>query len=992
MYNYKRSLFLAKFKIYFDLLLVVFFVYLFINVEVLFWLYFSPDGFWGYIWFFAISVIVLVFSMGIWNYIERSIMLRRLERINFKNILLFGFFPLLGAILYSGTPIIIMKSLNDRYKYIKQSEKYFSEGKFSEAVEYAEVVTEKALSKEKIAKFLFIPYLFINSEYGTQRSHIKLYQAFINYAFCLQSQGKQIYKAEEYFLKSKDLAIKYFQNDPEFKIIPLMGLAKIYMAKGNLNKSEECYLEVLPLLSKLDKDDVESVTITLIYYSEFAFKNGDIDKAAEYRRQALKIYETVNKGKENIEHLSLMLIVASDYLNTNIQKAEELVNRSREIAKRKKDNLIYITYLKVNARLQELKGNKQEAENILNEIIEQVKNRQGDEHTEFAQSLYSLGSFYLRYSEYSKANELINQALLKLQDIAAYNQHEFYTFLLGSAVANFNINNQQDALHKVHLVEEFLLDQLEIKFSLLTNEGRETYIASVERYFSLINSLYIRTNDSIHLSRLYNNILATKSIALQSNRQLNSYVQASGNIDLILRYRHLSERKEELSKLQASGAINTLFISSIRDSVILAESEFLKQLTISEHYQGFKLTSVSWLDIQKALKPNEVAIEYINTPSSLNQMDDRQYSALLVTPKCKSPILIHLFNESDINKILSQDGFAKERIEKVYSDNSISLLNKYIWEPIKDYIKDSSIVYVSLSGILHQVAFPVFTINERCNIVYLSSTRQLASDKVELKSSTNLRASLFGGIDYNGDNPDSSYNKEDEIGLYKDGVRGYIRKLQFQYLPNTLIEIKNISSLLSDKGYYCTPLSRNKATKEAFIQLENEKPAIIHVATHGFYFPVSQDFRSSDLVFGQDAKWVANQNPLFRSGLLFAGANRKINFGLSNDGVLTAFEISKLDLSSVDMVVLSACETGLGDLKGGEGVYGLQRALKLAGVNSIVISLWEVPDSSTSLLMREFYKAYLDCDSKQKALKIAQKKIREDFPNPYYWAAFTIVE
>ena len=134
------------------------------------------------------------------------------------------------------------------------------------------------------------------------------------------------------------------------------------------------------------------------------------------------------------------------------------------------------------------------------------------------------------------------------------------------------------------------------------------------------------------------------------------------------------------------------------------------------------------------------------------------------------------------------------------------------------------------------------------------------------------------------------------------------------------------------------------------------------------------------------------QNPLFRSGLLLAGANNPHKLGGNMDGILTAFEISNSDLHTVDLVVMSACETGLGDLKGNEGVFGLQRAFKMAGVRSIIMSLWKVPDLQTSELMELFYKYYISGNSKQMSLTMAQKELRDKYENPFYWAAFIVME
>lgn len=142
--------------------------------------------------------------------------------------------------------------------------------------------------------------------------------------------------------------------------------------------------------------------------------------------------------------------------------------------------------------------------------------------------------------------------------------------------------------------------------------------------------------------------------------------------------------------------------------------------------------------------------------------------------------------------------------------------------------------------------------------------------------------------------------------------------------------------------------------------------------------------------------FIVQQNPMFRSGLVLAGANHAWKGGAAiagkEDGILTAYEIAQMDLSNTDLVVLSACETGRGDLQGNEGVIGLQRAFKMAGVKQLIVSLWRVPDKETAELMKLFYGNWLSGQSTREALRSAQLKMKEKYPSPYYWAAFVLME
>jgi len=177
-------------------------------------------------------------------------------------------------------------------------------------------------------------------------------------------------------------------------------------------------------------------------------------------------------------------------------------------------------------------------------------------------------------------------------------------------------------------------------------------------------------------------------------------------------------------------------------------------------------------------------------------------------------------------------------------------------------------------------------------------------------------------------------------------------------------------------------------------------PSIIHLSTHGFFFPAPPETQNikgdTKNVNSTRGGFKSNINPLFRSGLILTGANRLWKDGKKTegieDGVLTAYEVSNMALLNTELVVLSACETGLGDVKGGEGVFGLQRSFKIAGVKNVIMSLWKVPDKETVELMELFYTNWVEKHmSKQDAFYSAKKDMRAKYPDPYFWAAFVMI-
>jgi CHAT domain-containing protein len=214
---------------------------------------------------------------------------------------------------------------------------------------------------------------------------------------------------------------------------------------------------------------------------------------------------------------------------------------------------------------------------------------------------------------------------------------------------------------------------------------------------------------------------------------------------------------------------------------------------------------------------------------------------------------------------------------------------------------------------------------------------------------------------------------------------------KFALLPGTKKEIEAIAKLLTASGYTVTQHLEKKATEESIKEIRSQ--GLMHIATHGFFAP-EHEIRDGS-VFGISSENASN-NPLLRSGLLLANVtetNPETNADVVSEenGVLTAYEAMNLNLTGTSLVVLSACETGLGEVKSGEGVYGLQRAFLVAGAETLIMSLWKVDDAATQELMTNFYTNWIKTGNKRAAFKEAQLQLMTQFPEPYFWGAFVMV-
>ena len=213
-------------------------------------------------------------------------------------------------------------------------------------------------------------------------------------------------------------------------------------------------------------------------------------------------------------------------------------------------------------------------------------------------------------------------------------------------------------------------------------------------------------------------------------------------------------------------------------------------------------------------------------------------------------------------------------------------------------------------------------------------------------------------------------------------------------LPGTKDEITCIDDLMKSKDVNSHVISQNNASEESFKAMDGNAPDVIHIATHGFYLSQNDDITSS--FFGNLNSYTQKDYSMFFSGLLFAGANnvwtgKELANGVE-DGILTAEELSRIDLDGCRLVVLSACNTGLGDINNIDGVFGLQRGFKKAGISTILMSLWKVPDEETNILMQNFYQHYLSGKSARQSLRLAQEQLIEAGKSPYYWAGFIMLD
>lgn len=526
-------------------------------------------------------------------------------------------------------------------------------------------------------------------------------------------------------------------------------------------------------------------------------------------------------------------------------------------------------------------------------------------------------------------------------------------------------------------------------FSFTSMDERKNFWSYFEYYFPLLNFLTYQTDDHDLCGQIYNNILVEKGLLLRTTNSLRDQILNVGKQEDIQMYDHLLQLRGLLPSLptkEYSSAINE--IETI-DKYLTRKYSAYANFTNSNE--------VTWDKIRDCLSENDMALEFYNIPKATWHEDGKdlegeyQYCAVIIKKEYEQPRIIPLCTEGRLKSIPRED---------YYETDSIYNL---IWKPLEDELKGIHNIYFSADRDLHKIGIEYAPlpgdgiIGDRYTFYRVSSTRVLAENRNKSSKET---AVLYGGLRY--DLGKDELIAESRSGNYHPASvsRAFTNdnlRYGVKYLPGTLKEVEAISHKFSGNPHLITGIS---GTEESFKSLTGSAIDIIHLATHGFFWSEEDAQKRNYVTFlnlvNRTAQ-SAEDNALMRSGLFFSGAN----IGLKGeelpddveDGVLTALELSNMNLGHVDMVVMSACESGLGETSG-EGVFGLQRGFKLAGANTLLMSLWKVDDTATQKLMIEFYKHYLSGKSKQMSLHLAQESLRKssEYSDPQYWAAFILLD
>lgn len=481
----------------------------------------------------------------------------------------------------------------------------------------------------------------------------------------------------------------------------------------------------------------------------------------------------------------------------------------------------------------------------------------------------------------------------------------------------------------------------------------------------------------------YDALLLSKAFLLDSERSVYNIVQQDGDKTDMQTYMNIALLNDQIKEWEKKYVQHADSILTATSEVSRLESTLMNRCKSVGDITSFM--DVDYNSVKKSLGKNDVLIDFTDFVPNAG---GRRYAAYIVNKKQKYPLLKPLFAESQI------DSLGIVRPDMFYDKDFAAEVIKLLWNPLKEHILEGSTVYYVPSQMLFQVCLESLPLEDgtllgdHYHFVRLSSARELVRKQ---NKSNAASAVLYGGLQYDLEpNVMAENAKQYDLSSLMVMRGDYIVRGDsiFRELPGSKVEVERISEILNRSKFEVTPYTGVNGTEESFLSMHGKAPRILHLATHGFYYTPSEAEEVDYLRGYSDAMSL--------SGLIMSGGNaawrgEELPAGTLG-GVLTANNIAHLDLSNTDMVILSACQTGQGNATA-EGLYGLQRAFKKAGVGTMVMTLWSVSDKVATEFMIKFYESLVENDwDKHKAFEQTKSYIRTQHPDPYHWAAFVMLD
>jgi CHAT domain-containing protein len=739
----------------------------------------------------------------------------------------------------------------------------------------------------------------------------------------------------------------------------------------------------------------ESMTTKTAYYSYI----GDYSAYIDVAKKQYEYFETLADPSDgcNVNQMTLSTISAHSYelLGDHVQAKKMWLQRDQLY-----DNWItcqnekfpqmemlplsmYPMYRSKRGELKDLNG---ELEAYIEEVVTYYKSFEQYATMNVRHSLANHLGFLFAKEYHDRYENLLNEIKNRRDFTEATLPFSYYAYFCMRDLLYDNAFVTYDEMFGLNeqwiddLISTFGEKAFVTYFNIKIKQGYDNYHSYVKILHDLEHPLFKKA-----ISQDYNNLLLTKSIGFKGTLKKKNLFLKSNNQEVKDLYNEWVTKKRDLINFYQQVAVKENVqpdeaekskqqLALLQEEVDRLENELAVK---AENFKKYlKIEKPNWKSIRNKLKEDEVAIEMIRFDwrDQVFYSDSAYYAAYIIRKNSNSPEVVYLPTLASKLDDRSYKGYKNFIRLKQEDRRSYELF----WKPIKDKLEGINKVYFAPDGIYHLINLPTLLnpetgnfLLEEMQVQYVTSTANLQNTSVL----SNKRTVLFGRPQYNLAKVPEDENPSDTRSFVRNFSEGNIADL-----PGSEEEVRNISDVLKGANVPVEFYLGEDATEGQMYKIEN--PGILHIATHGYWAQV-KDANPGYRMF----------NAMVNSGLLLAGVVNYYSepeYAYTHDGVLTAYEAQSLKLETTGMVILSACETGLGDFDAGEGVYGLQRAFRAAGAKSVMTSLWKVDDAATKDFMIHFYETLLSSEDKFQAFRAAQLYIKEKYTDPYYWGAFVL--
>ncbi len=797
-------------------------------------------------------------------------------------------------------------------------------------------------------------------------------------------------------------------------------LVEGYLHKTDLVNCEKYSDLRIEILNKLDKplkpSEAEHMAEALNDRARLSYEQNRKDEAIQYLEKGLSFIPDGMEWGPRLRadmkgNIAWILSQENEFEESN-RILIEVLELMKQIYHSKHPNVVYTTHLlSMNARMQR---DYNRADSLMDIVIELSEDAYGKSHISL-QDYYQAKSYLLLARD--KPEEAVEIAMRAVALNRKFTGDYPTNMLRGSLGIAGNVAM---AAGQWELANELFEELLQHKHSFLntvfgyaSESQKLNYLTKYPPIIKTFLSGTIKSAEKKLHQTAANMIFRGKGMAIDaiaaehaaaicsSDPLLDSLIKERQNICEEIAGLFLSSRGQEDKILELLDELNARKNKIETDLSLYCSGMQLDYSNdnVSVETVAGKMPeqSVLWEFIKYDRVNLERLYEYDTT---VNQ----SYLAMVLTPDANITV-IDLGDASLIDRLIDQYHNIMSDALKAHLSDDLSMMTEQYLEtaaglyedivaPLEATLQGAQIIFMAPDGLLNLLPFETLTkdgrrfLIEDHQFVYLTSGRDILREKPDLGGRDAL---VIADPDFMIDPKElptlASSEFSSSYALRGNPTPAECLESMFSPLPMTRQEGMSVAGLLGESGRYdITYLDSNLARESALKNL-SQPPDILHIATHGYFCQPDTNSLLS--------------NPLLRSGLILAGANRTIG-GMNGqeytaeDGILTAMEVSALNLIGTDLTILSACQTGMGEVQSGEGVFGLRRAFQHAGVRSMIMSMFAVPDESTSYFMERFYNNWLSGSSKATSLRNASlsiiKELREEkgFAHPLFWGGFVL--